>query len=81
MLAAGASKPRKRLGIGLRGLLRRAWVRALGRYLAREGDRVGFEAVLAGELVDKPCIERLLRGDRIALGGHFEREPHARDPR
>ena len=70
-----------RFRIGGRGLLRRAGQRTLGRHVAGKGDRIGLERVLADNLVDQPGLERLLRRDRIADRGHFERQRYARDPR
>jgi hypothetical protein len=67
MLAAGASKPRN--------------LRPFSFLKAATVSGVGDEAVFAGELVDQPGVERFLGRDRIALGGHFQREGDASDAR
>ena len=48
---------------------------------AREGNGVGEQAVFAREAIDQAGVPWPARRDRIALGGHLERELDAGDAR
>ena len=72
---------RNRVGIGGRGLLGRAGQGAVRRHLAGVSDRILGQRILADDLVDQPGVECLLRGDRIALRGHLQRQRDTGDAR